>query len=309
MLSRRNIRVKVMQTLYSVEAMETTKPGEPDKIFHTKIEDTHELLSYLATYLTQVALYAESYAIRKANKHLPTESDRSVNTKIAGNTILWEILGNASFKKSQEKFKTLYLFEKEQIRKSFLKLLDTPEYKEYISIEARDRKSEKGILEFILENLMLSDADFLSDGEEKLIQWTDDMDAAIVQLKIALDKPSAVDFLEPLSEDKMAFGLNLLHTVTEKNEYCLELIKPKLRNWDVERIALLDMILMKMGVCELLYFETIPTKVTLNEYIDIAKEYSTEKSGHFINGILDNIHKELEVQNKIHKKSFNKTLK
>jgi N utilization substance protein B len=95
----------------------------------------------------------------------------------------------------------------------------------------------------------------------------------------------------------------------DKNEYCLEIIKPKLKNWDSERIAALDMILIKMGVCELLYFETIPPKVTINEYIDLAKEYSTEQSGHFINGILDNIHKELLAQNKIHKKNFkNSTL-
>ena len=103
--------------------------------------------------------------------------------------------------------------------------------------------------------------------------------------------------------------LNLLKTVLEKNEYCLEIIKPKLKNWDSERIAALDMILMKMGVCELLYFETIPTKVTINEYIDLAKEYSTEQSGHFVNGILDNIHKELAAENKIIKKNFkNSTL-
>ena len=84
------------------------------------------------------------------------------------------------------------------------------------------------------------------------------------------------------------------------------MIKPKLKNWDADRIALLDMILMQMGVCEFLYFETIPTKVTINEYIDLAKEYSTPQSGQFVNGILDNIHKELQAQDKLHKVSFKK---
>jgi N utilization substance protein B len=95
-----------------------------------------------------------------------------------------------------------------------------------------------------------------------------------------------------------------LTTTREKQDYALELIKPKLKNWDAERIAVLDMILMEMGVCELLYFETIPTKVTINEYIDLAKSYSTPQSGHFVNGILDNIHKELMTQDKIHKVNF-----
>jgi N utilization substance protein B len=92
----------------------------------------------------------------------------------------------------------------------------------------------------------------------------------------------------------------------DKKEYALELIKPKLRNWDSDRIALLDMLLMQMGVCELLYFETIPTKVTINEYIDLAKDYSTPQSGQFVNGILDGLHKELLAEGKIRKVDFKK---
>ena len=84
----------------------------------------------------------------------------------------------------------------------------------------------------------------------------------------------------------------------------MDYIKPKLKNWDADRIAVLDMILMKMGVCEFLFFETIPPKVTINEYIDLAKEYSTQQSGQFVNGILDNIHKDLANENKLHKVSF-----
>jgi N utilization substance protein B len=100
-----------------------------------------------------------------------------------------------------------------------------------------------------------------------------------------------------------------LLTTLEKSEVSLELIKPKLKNWDADRIAALDLIILQMGVCEFLFFETIPTKVTINEYIDLAKEYSTVQSGQFVNGLLDNIHKELTLQNKIHKKNFkNSTL-
>ena len=84
----------------------------------------------------------------------------------------------------------------------------------------------------------------------------------------------------------------------------MELIKPKLKNWEPERIAILDMLLMRMGVCEFLFFETIPPKVTINEYIDLAKDYSTQQSGQFINGILDNIHKDLVRDDKMHKVAF-----
>ena len=92
----------------------------------------------------------------------------------------------------------------------------------------------------------------------------------------------------------------------KKKEHLETFIVPKLKNWDAERIAALDMIIMKMGVAEFLYFETIPPKVTINEYIDIAKEYSTQQSGQFVNGILDNIHKELVQSGKLHKTDFKK---
>ena len=195
------------------------------------------------------------------------------------------------------------------MKKSYLALVSSPEYKEYINEPSREKKSEKKILEFIFSDLMIPDEYFLSELEEKFIHWDDDAEMMIVVMAKFLHKPSSFNFEQMVGEEKMKFATHLLQCVIDKDEYCLELIKPKLKNWDSERIALLDMILIKMGVCELLYFETIPTKVTINEYIDLAKEYSTEQSGHFVNGILDNIHKELLTQNKIHKTNYkNSTL-
>jgi N utilization substance protein B len=121
-----------------------------------------------------------------------------------------------------------------------------------------------------------------------------------------LQKPGSGDFKEMISGEKKDFAVNLLKTVQEKSEHLQTLIIPKLKNWDPERIAALDMILMKMGVAEFLYFETIPPKVTINEYIDLAKEYSTPQSGQFVNGILDNIHKELVAEGKMQKVDYKK---
>lgn len=303
MLSRRNIREKVMQTLYSVETMEG-KATEATKILDKKIENTQELLTYFFEFLIAVCRYSEKYASMKAHKHLPTQKDLSVSTRIAENQIITEVLQNPTFRKASEKFKIPYLIDEESVRKSFMELLNTEVYQSYISAAARDRAGEKKILEQILENQMLESESFNSDGEEKFIHWNADMEAVIPLIKGVLSKPSAADFLEKPDTDKMDFATELLATVLEKNEFLLEMIKPKLKNWEADRIAVLDMILLKMGLSELLYFETIPTKVTLNEYIEIAKEYSTSKSGHFVNGILDNLLKDLEAQNKIHKKNF-----
>jgi N utilization substance protein B len=310
MLSRRNIRVKVMQTLYSIESMnKETRPGEPLQILKRNLDNSQQLFTFLVYYILEVARYSEKDALQKSQKYLPTEKDLKVNTKIAGNELIWTISENTSFQRSVEKFKIKYLINDELIRKNYFALIDSDEYKEYIALQSRDKKSEKSILEFIFSDLMIPDEYFLSDVEEKFIHWDDDAEMMILLMNNFLQKPASFNFEEMVGTEKMKFAVDLLESVIDKDNFCLELIKPKLKNWDSERIALLDMILLKMGVCELLYFETIPTKVTINEYIDLAKEYSTEQSGHFVNGILDNIHKELLSQNKIHKTNYkNSTL-
>ncbi|MEI9807906.1 MAG: transcription antitermination factor NusB [Bacteroidota bacterium] len=137
--------------------------------------------------------------------------------------------------------------------------------------------------------------------------WDDDGEMIIQLLVGYMQKPGTYNFKQMLSADKEEFAKSLLRTVVEKDEYLQSLIIPKLKNWDPERIALIDMILMKMGVSEFLYFETIPPKVTINEYIDLAKDYSTSKAASSFNGILDNIHKELVQQGKMQKVDYKKT--
>jgi N utilization substance protein B len=110
-----------------------------------------------------------------------------------------------------------------------------------------------------------------------------------------------VNFLSLISGEKREYAQELLRTVLEKDDYCMELIRPKLVNWEAERVAQIDMLLLRMGVCEILYFPTIPTKVTINEYIEVAKLYSTPQSGQFVNGVLDNILKDLEKEGKVRK--------
>lgn len=299
-----------MQTLYSIESMNNeTKPGEPLKILHKNLEHSRQLFTYLVYFITEITRYAETDAAQKAHKHLPTEGDLNINTKIAGNELVWNLLADNSFKQAVREYSVTSLLDTELIKRIYYSLTESDEYKTYISIKGRDKKSEKKILEFIFSTLMLPNEDFINHIEEHFIHWDDDADMMVTLMDNFFQKPSAFNFTEMLTKEKLDFATELLNCVLDKKEYCLEIIKPKLKNWDAERIAALDMIVMQMGVCELLFFETIPPKVTINEYIDLAKEYSTPQSGHFVNGILDNIHKELMSQNKIHKKNFrNSTL-
>ena len=305
MISRRNIRVKVMQTLYSAEtAQGEMKPGEPLQILQKHFNQTRGLLIYLVYILTEIARYAETDARQKAGKHLPSQADLNINIKLAGNNLVWKILEDPGYLQARKEFKPEQVADPEQIRKLYNQLAETEEYGIYIREQGRDPRSEKQILEFILGTLMLPNENFVARVEEYFTNWDDDCDV-INQLILGwLQKPGAFNFMEIISPDKIVFAKELLQTMFEKKDVTLDLIKPKLKNWDSERIAVLDMILMQMGVCEFLYFETIPPKVTINEYIDLAKEYSTPQSGQFVNGILDNIHKDFVKEDRMHKVSF-----
>ena len=305
MISRRNIRVKVMQTIYTVNTLEGNTT-DPQKLLEQHFHQTRALLVYLIYFLSEMARYAEKDAHQRASKHLPSADDLNVNTKIAGNEVLLKIYEDTSLQEQFKKLKPELSTDKELIRKIYLTLTETPEYKTYINTTGRDKAGERKILEFILNDLILSNETAVAHFEDNFSNWDDDGEMVVLLLAAYIQTPGSFSFTQLLGADKEMFAKTLLKTVLEKNEYLQSVIIPKLKNWDPERIALLDMIMMKMGVAEFLYFETIPPKVTINEYIDLAKDYSTPQSGHFVNGILDNINKELVQQGKMNKTEYKK---
>jgi transcription antitermination protein NusB len=294
-----------MQTLYSVESQDGLIPaGEPQKLLQKHFEQSRQLLSFLVYSLTEIARYAETDARQRASKHLPTQQDLAVNIKISGNEILWKIIEHPSFQQSLKSDKPQLTGDAELFKKLYQELAASELYQSYISAEGRNRKDETGILEYIFNNVMLPSDLYTSFVEERFSNWDDDADTMKSIIAGYLSKPASLNLQEFIGADKWEFARLLLDTTMSKKEVALDLIRPKLKNWEPDRIAVLDMLLMRMGVCEFLYFETIPPKVTINEYIDLAKDYSTQQSGQFVNGILDNIHKDLVKENKMHKVSF-----
>jgi N utilization substance protein B len=310
MISRRNIRVKVMQTLYTLASME---PGQHESIKDTgsdllneKLARALDLFVISIQYTLQVALFAEADAQKRASKDLPTEEDKNVNTKIAGNEFLWEVLSNKTFKEKIKEPKIEHFLDKEWIKKLHQQLAQESEYQTYISVGQRDPKNEKAIIRFIWDKIILENEDLQQHFSDELPGWEDDKAMTVMLMDNFFKSSFKINFLDLISAEKREYAHNLLHTVIDKEAYCMELIQPKLNNWDAERVALIDLLLLRMGVCEMLYFPTIPTKVTINEYIEVAKMYSTPQSGQFVNGVLDNILKDLEKENKIIKQERNR---
>ncbi len=299
-----------MQTLYTLSTLE---PGEQEMNKRTgsdllteKLNRALDLFIISINYTLQIAKYAENDAHKRASKYLTTEADLNVNTKIAGNEFLWEILSNKTFEEKIKEPKIEHFMDKEWIKKLYQQLAETEEYKTYISDDSRDAKKEKAIIQFIWNKIILENEDLQSHFGDELQGWEDDKEMTLMLMENFFKSSSKINFLNLISTEKRQYAHDLLHTVMDKEEFCMSLVQPKLKNWDAERVALIDLLVLRMGVCEMLYFPTIPTKVTINEYIEIAKMYSTPQSGQFVNGVLDNILKDLEKENKINKEERNR---
>jgi transcription antitermination protein NusB len=173
-----------MQTLYTLSTLEhDVKPGEPQKLLQKHFDQSRDLLQYFIYFLTQVAAYAETDAYVRSSKHLPSQQDLNVNTKIAGNELLWKIKEDTSLKSEWERSKPEQRIDKELVRKLYMQLAEADIYKRYIATAIRDKKTEKEILDFILEELMLPNEVFISHLEENYSNWDDDGEMVIQLVK------------------------------------------------------------------------------------------------------------------------------
>jgi transcription antitermination protein NusB len=305
MINRRNIRIKALQVIYSFDlAGISPTPTEINKALKTKFSQTSDLLNYLVTLTADVARYVEIYSNKKASKHLPTAADLAINIKLAGNEVLWQLLENNSFNVACKNSKTESVIDKEVVKKLFLTLEQSAIYSEYIKADQRNVQEDKTIIKYIFNELILQDEEIITNIGELFNNFDDDIEMIQTIMNQTFDKPKSTHFLKIITPDKEIYANELVKAYYEKQEVVMEIIKPKLKNWDHERVAKIDMVILQLGINELLYFETIPIKVTINEYIDIAKDYSTPQSGQFVNGILDTINKELSSQGKLQKTDF-----
>jgi N utilization substance protein B len=307
MISRRNIRIKVFQTIYELtQQHENVTEQDLKKCFDAKVGQSAALFATITHLLIVICDYTVVYANQRASKLMPTAEDLNFNTKLSGNAIIGKLKHNASLSEALKKAKTASIFDNEFVKRLFVELIDTAEYKSYIQESDRTPNSEKQILTHILTSCIFANEFTKSYLEEQFINWTLDAEAIETWMEKPLVNGGSQNFTSILSKEKLDFAHDLLTTYAEKKDVVFELIEPKLVNWDAERVAIVDLILLHLGICELLYFPSIPVKVTINEYIDLAKQFSTLQSGQFVNGLLDNVRKELTAANRIHKDEFKK---
>lgn len=308
MLNRRHIRVKVMQTIYAFKGSESDDLSKNQKFLLFSIDNMYNLYLLLISLLLEVQKRAEDDLSKKQKKHLATQEDKDPNRKFVNNELLQLIKENTQLKNQLETLKVAdWELDSEYVDVIFKAIISSDLYKEYMKTRVSDFKEDKEFMVDIFKDIIAPNEKLYEYIEDKNLTWLDDLptvNTTILKL-LRKAKPTSSDtyFTPKLykDQDDKQYAIDLFKKTILNQTALNKEIELKTQNWDSDRIANVDFVLLQMAICELQNFSSIPVKVTINEYLEIAKEYSTPKSSIFINGILDKLVKEYETDGKLKK--------
>ena len=308
MLNRRHLRIKVLQILYAFFQSKEIDVVKAQNELLLSVERMYDLYLYLLLTIPELKRAAETNNENRKNKLRPNESDLMPNLKWVENSLVLKIEESKELNKvsSARKVNWLGAENQEIFRKMFLQVKDSETYFEFMENGLKDFEEDKKFALALFKNEIIN-SEFLHNYiEDKSIYWLDDIDLccsmALKTLKTAApDKEISILSLYKEDDDEKEFILNLCRNTIEMDVENEKLIEILAVNWEVDRIAKMDVLLLKMALVELQTCSSIPTKVTMNEYIEISKFYSTPKSNLFINGILDKAISQLTKEKKIKK--------
>ncbi|MGE0636982.1 MAG: transcription antitermination factor NusB [Bacteroidia bacterium] len=307
MLSRRHLRVKVMQAIYAFLQGDNNDLAKGEKELLKGVNKIYDLYIYILLLLPELVDFGKARIDERKQKRIPNPEDLNPNTRFVDNPLLAKLSNNNALRREAEVRKLSWADEPELIKKIYNSIVDSEEYAAYMSNEDKSYAVEQKFVQSVFKKYVATEERLHSLFEDKSIYWVDDLEfinSMVVKTLGTIGENAGNDApLLPLLKDDedRRFMLDLFHkTIIHEKEYD-DLIKPKLQNWEMERVAFMDVLLMKMAISEFLNFPSVPTKVSMNEYIEISKDYSTPQSKLFINGILDKILIDFKREDKIQK--------
>jgi len=305
MISRRLLRVKALQILYACRASENDSLHNTEKELIFSIEKSYDLYHLILLLLVDISNYAVQRTDIARSKYFPTDEEANPNTRFINNRIITRISDSRKFVQYLETRKIGWSNEEELIKSLYRNLLEWNVYQEYMNIPEDSFNQDKKFIGRMVAELILPNEYLQQVLEEQSIYWNDDLEfigSMVIKTLSRWKENGEIPILSMFSnEDDRLYVIDLFRkTVLHADEY-QDLIKKFSENWDFERLAVMDILIMQMAISEAIHFPSIPAKVTLNEYIEISKYYSTEKSSYFINGILDKIFLLLRTDEKIKK--------
>ncbi len=312
MLSRRHLRVKVLQALYAYFQSNNNRLDQGENQLLLSIKKLYELFIYQLSFLVEVRRFAEFRVEENKTKHLPTAEDLNPNLRFVNNRVLCSLAENREFLKKEQLYKINWSEEKELIRKFYVMMRETEAYAKYMSKESNSFSEDKKMVLYLIEELFANFELLEAFYEEKSIFFVDDyhlVSYLLMKFIKFMDKsfdanselPNLLKTEKEEGNEDLAFVKSLFHKTILHSEEWNKLIAGATSNWELERIAVMDIIILKMALTELSYFRSIPVKVTMNEYIDISKYFSTARSNVFINGILDKLLADMSAEGLITK--------
>lgn len=306
MLNRRHLRIKVLQALYAYFQSNEENYKKTENELMQSIEKIYDLYIYLLLTFGEIKGIAENRIEESKKKIRPNEDDLNPNMKFVQNEIIHILESNKELRRISEERKVNWVGDENQemFRKMFLVIKDSETYFEYMNNGSVGFEEDKAFALELFKTEIANSEILYQFFEDKSIHWIDDIDLAcsMVLKTIKTFEKEEVPEILPLykkDDDEQDFIRDLLRKTISMNKENESLIDELTKNWELDRIAKMDVILMKMAITELQIFNNIPTKVTLNEYIEISKFYSTPKSNGFINGILDKAIDRLQKEKKI----------
>jgi N utilization substance protein B len=302
MISRRLLRIKAAMVLYAFNRRDDDDLSHAETELMFSIEKTYDLYHYLLLLVLEVADIASDKIDQALQKKMPTARDLNPKRRFIDNQVINQIRKNVAFKNYISSRKLSWVNNSHIPRLLYNKMIAWEVYEEYMESENNNYQSDKKFIIKLITELFSISEDLQSNLEEQSIYWNDDIEYVTSMVEKTLKKfKSDSDENKPLmplfknEEDKEFVKILFRKTILHADK-CSELIDKNTTNWEVERIALMDILVMQLAITEILEFPEIPVKVTLNEYIEIAKYYCTSKSSTFVNGILDNIVKEIREE-------------
>ena len=307
MLNRRHIRVKVMQSIYAMHQNSSDSLEKEEKFLFFSLENSLDLYLIMLSCLIEIKKTEALFIEKSSKKHLTTSEERNPNFKFTNNLVLQFLEESNSLSIALENRKiNNWELHSDYIQILLTAIKESDLYAKYMSNNGNTFEEDKQFVLSVYEDLIAPNEKLYEYLEDNKLTWIDDIplvNTHIVKQLSALKIPKESDDFKIAklfkdTEDK-EFVINLFRkTVLNEIDFAKE-FADKTPNWDSDRIAEIDTIILKMAICEFLKFPSIPTKVTINEYLEIAKEYSTPKSSIFINGILDNLVKEFQANEKL----------
>ena len=299
MISRRLLRIKALMALYAFNRRDDGNLTQAESELMFSIGKTYDLYHYLLLLVIELADYAAEKIDLALLKRMPTPEDLNPKRRFSDNMVIAQLRKNREFKAYVDSRKLSWINNSHIPRILYSKMIAWDLYEEYMMSETHNYLSDKKFVIKLITGLFSESEDLQANLEEQSIFWNDDMEYITAMIEKTLKKFKADSaenvHLMPLykNQEDEEFVKILFRKTIHNQKKCSELIEKNTTNWEVERIALMDILVMQLTVTEIIEFPEIPVKVTLNEYIEIAKYYCTSKSSTFVNGILDNIVKEI----------------